>query len=170
MSDLSKRTVVANNQVLKAAIEKYVGKRSIVLGGTGWTAAALIAALDAEDDAIAGSNAAHAALSKATDVLRDRSVTNHQLRVELQTAVAASFGTGSVAYTDFGYAVRKRRPRSAEAIAAAAAKGRATRAARHTMGRRQRQAIHGVVPQPAPASSPAITGGSTSGVTTVVTS
>jgi hypothetical protein len=58
----------------------------------------------------------------------------------------------------FGYSVPKPYKRSAEAVIAATAKAKATRAARHTMGKKQRASIHGVVatPEPsAPSSLPA---------------
>jgi hypothetical protein len=57
---------------------------------------------------------------------------------------------------DFGLKDRKVTKPSVETLAAAAAKSKATRAARHTMGKKQKQAIHGNVASAAPATpSPA---------------
>jgi hypothetical protein len=66
----------------------------------------------------------------------------------LKAQVFAQFGDTQDAATtlaDFGYSPRKVRARSADKKAAAAVKGRATRAARHTMGSKQKQAVTGNV-------------------------
>ncbi len=102
----------------------------------------------------------------------------------LKAQVLAQFGDTQDAATtlaDFGYSPRKISARSSEEKVAAAAKGRATRTARHTMGSKQKQAVTGnvtgvvvtpVVSTPAapaaPATSPA-TGSGTNGATAPAT-
>jgi hypothetical protein len=71
--------------------------------------------------------------------------------------VLAQFGDtqdASSTLADFGYAPPKVAAKSAETKATAAEKGRATRAARHTMGKKQKQPVKGTVPTTA--SPPAV--------------
>ncbi len=83
----------------------------------------------------------------------------------LKAQVLAQFGDtqdSATTLADFGYSPRRVGPRSVEEKAAAAVKGLATRAARHTMGSRQKERVTGNVtgvvvtpvvapPSPAPA-------------------
>ena len=92
------------------------------------------------------------------------------------TARAASKGAGLIArafrglvyasfkdagdLADFGLTPRKTRaPATVEQLQVAAEKRRATRAARHTLGKRQKAAIKGVVPPPTVTPSSATGGG-----------
>jgi hypothetical protein len=66
------------------------------------------------------------------------------------------FGGSTDTLAEFGLKPRKpRAPRTPEEKAAAVAKGKATRAARHTAGPKQKAKIKGTVPQTAPATAPA---------------
>lgn len=67
---------------------------------------------------------------------------------------AAVYGTGSAEYAALGFPTRTRRAPSVPTRATALAKSHATRSARHTMGSRQRAAIHGAATT-TPASEPA---------------
>jgi hypothetical protein len=76
------------------------------------------------------------------------------------TYVKATFGASPDALADFGLKPRKTRtPLTIDQLATAAAKRAATRAARHTMGPKQKKAVKGtittiVTPQPTPAPAP----------------
>jgi hypothetical protein len=76
------------------------------------------------------------------------------------TYVKATFGNSPDVLADFGLKPRKARtPLTIEQLAAAAAKREATRAARHTMGTKQKKAVKGTIttivsPQPTPAPTP----------------
>jgi hypothetical protein len=59
--------------------------------------------------------------------------------------VKAAFGSSPDVLADFGIAPKARAPLTVEAKAAAAAKRAATRAARHTLGSKQKKAIKGDV-------------------------
>jgi hypothetical protein len=64
----------------------------------------------------------------------------------LVTIVKATFGTSADALADFGLALPKARtPLTAEQKAVAVAKRAATRTARHTMGKNQKQGVRGAV-------------------------
>jgi hypothetical protein len=67
----------------------------------------------------------------------------------LQTYLVATLGAGSQTLVHFGFEPRKPPKRTVRAKAAAAVKSRATRAERHTIGPRQKAAIHGTVDKPA---------------------
>ena len=74
--------------------------------------------------------------------------------------VKATFGSSPDALADFGLKPKKTRtPLTIDQLATAAAKRAATRAARHTMGPKQKKAVKGtittiVTPQPTPAAAP----------------
>ena len=78
------------------------------------------------------------------------------------TYVKATFGTSPDVLADFGLKPKKvRTPLTISQLAAAAAKRAATRAARHTMGTKQKQAVKGtittiVTPPAAPAPAPVV--------------
>jgi hypothetical protein len=88
--------------------------------------------------------------------------------------VKAAFGSSPDVLGDFGIAPKPRAQVTANAMVVANAKRAATRAARHTMGSKQRKAITGVVPDvivvPTKASSPAVTAPAPSSPTTPATS
>jgi hypothetical protein len=73
--------------------------------------------------------------------LKNTSAANHQLCTELKDAVIAFFGRGSPLLAQFGIKARgKARPLTPEQKVLCAAKAPNTRAARHTMGSRQKAA------------------------------
>jgi hypothetical protein len=73
----------------------------------------------------------------------------------VKQAVRVAFGQQIDALADFDLKPRKTpAPRTPEQKAAAAAKGKATRALRHTMGAKQKAAIKATVGTTAPAASP----------------
>jgi hypothetical protein len=67
---------------------------------------------------------------------------DHALYTKLKDAVIAYFGKGNPLLTQFGIKPRaKARPMTPEQLVLRAAKARGTRAARHTMGSRQKAAV-----------------------------
>jgi hypothetical protein len=89
-------------------------------------------------------------------VLADRALRTSVTRVlrGLREHLLNVFGDTSPALADFGLAPPKKPLTTPEKKAAAADKMRATRAARHTMGKKQKKAIKGVVPATAPEAPP----------------
>jgi hypothetical protein len=109
-----------------------------------------------------------------SDVNTARAATVAKLAVEsaqapaLRTFMSAfasylkvAYGTSPDVLADFGIAPKARTPLTVEAKAAAAAKRAATRAARHTMGTKQKKGIKGdvtgIILTPVKASSPTVT-------------
>jgi hypothetical protein len=73
----------------------------------------------------------------------------------LQTAARAHVGESSPDITRFGFKENKKHKKlTSEEAAARAEKMRATRAARHTMGKRQKKEVHGTTPTPPTPSKP----------------
>jgi hypothetical protein len=74
--------------------------------------------------------------------LKNASAANHRLYTQLKDAVIAFLGRGSPMLAQFGIKARgSRRALTAEQKVLRAARARATRAARHTMGSKQRAAV-----------------------------
>ena len=84
-----------------------------------------------------------------------------QARVAADKALAAwvitKFGADSQQALDFGFAPRKAAARTVDSKAKAAAQAKATREARHTMGKKQKKLIKGTVVVPTAPAAPAKT-------------
>jgi hypothetical protein len=82
-----------------------------------------------------------------------------QARVNADKALSAwvitKFGAGSQEALDFGFAPRKVATRTVDSKAKAAAQAKATRTARHTMGKKQKKLIKGTVIAPTAPADPA---------------
>jgi hypothetical protein len=74
-----------------------------------------------------------------------------KLALALEAYLVVTYGKDNPVLADFGIVVQQALPKTPEVKALAAAKAKATRAARHTMGPRQKAAIHGEV---APVATP----------------
>jgi len=134
---------------------------SLVIDGTSYTTAEVIAVVQARVDAFKA-----AVSSRATwqaSVLADKAerAKTKTFMSGLVQALRVAFGNSVDVLADFGLTPHKARAvRTPEQKAAATAKAKATRAARHTMGRKQKAAIKGTAPAAAPpiaATSPAPT-------------
>jgi hypothetical protein len=137
-----KRTsVVSANQAMIAGLQKYYSKKSLRLGGTTWLASAIVATLTSEGTMTDTANQAAAAWHKAVTQLKQQAAANKTLRVQLRAVLLQQFGNDPTALAAFGIAVPKRREPTPPVKTAAAQKSRATRSARHIMGKRQRAAI-----------------------------
>jgi hypothetical protein len=133
------------------------GIPSLMIGGTSHTTAAIVAVLQERIDSAKTAVAGRASWQTMVKADRDERAKTKAfvsgLRQALQVAFAGSIDT----LADFGLKPRKARaPRTPEQKAAAAAKAKATRAARHTMGSKQKAKVKGAAPQavPPPAPSP----------------
>jgi hypothetical protein len=143
----SKIDVTASYQAAINGVTEYLANKTLVLNGKPVTSKAVIGLLQAQIDAVGASTAAHTAWLQA--VAKERAVTKATtapLLAALRHYVAAVFGVGSDEYLAFGFQPPKPRIKSPEAKVIGAAKMRATRKARNTMGSQQRLAITGTVP------------------------
>jgi hypothetical protein len=128
---------------------------SLLIGGTSLKTADIIGTLQAR---IAAANAAvstRATWQTAVKADHDERAKTKTFVSGLRQAIQVAFAGSIDVLADFGLAPRKQRVVTPEEKAAASAKAKATREARHTMGSKQKKAIKGTVPQAAPATPPA---------------
>ncbi len=142
----------AANQLLVAGLNKHQATLpSMVINGQSYTAAQAVTELDqiiAAANLVVTTRASWQAAVKAD--LAERTSTSTFVG-SLKQAILVAF-TGQVdVLADFGLSPRKVRVLTPEEKQAAAAKAKATRAARHTMGKNQKAAILGTTAQPSPA-------------------
>jgi hypothetical protein len=76
---------------------------------------------------------------------RTQTPTLRSFMAAFESFVRATFGNSPDVLADFGLTKKARTPLTVEAKAAAAAKRKATRAARHTMGAQQKKSVKGAV-------------------------
>jgi hypothetical protein len=106
------------------------------------TKAAIVAELTQVISVYKAVEAQQLAIVTARRQLKDASPADHRLYTQLKDAVIAFFGRGSPLLAQFGIKARSSvRPLTPEQKVLRAAKARATRAARHTMGARQKAAV-----------------------------
>jgi hypothetical protein len=155
MSTANHTQTQARDAQVITGIEKHLQNTpSLPLRGSAYTPAELVKLIQSRID-----SAGTAATTKATwhsNVLAERAQNTSLTAVlrELRQYVIHAFGETSPVLADFGFAPPKRATRTPEQKAAAAAKAKATRAARHTMGKKQKKSVKGTVPAAAPATSP----------------
>ena len=148
-SKVSKTTRADKIRKVKAGLQKYYASTSLVLAGTTYTPPALQAFLQADVDANDASTVAHATwlstvkAAQAADAAALPVLDAIEHVVKGQYAASAN---GSTVMADFGYQKPGRKVLTAAEKSAAAAKARATRAARHTMGARQKAKVTGTTP------------------------
>jgi hypothetical protein len=116
---------------------------SIVIGGVVRTAAELVATVQSRVDAskdVVSTKASWLAALHAETTLRDATA---EFVSGVRRCILVAFAGQVDTLADFGLTPRKLRVDTPEQKLASAAKARATRAARHTMGSRQKAAIKG---------------------------
>jgi hypothetical protein len=151
MSRLDRSKAIRNNSVgklMEGVRAQYAAAPDtpVTLAGRTMTAAELVALLQADIDASDASRQAHAAWQ--TRVQEERE--SHQAIAPILRALTASVLSRVGDTVDagrelasFGLTPRKLPERTVEAKVAAAEKGKATRAARGTLGKKERLAIKG---------------------------
>jgi hypothetical protein len=129
---------------------------SLMIGGQSYTTAAIIGLLQGRIATATTVTNSHAAWQGAVQADRDERTKTKPFVSGLRKALQVAFAGSIEPLADFGLKPPKARPpRTPEQKAASVAKAEATRAARHTMGSKQKAAIKGTVPGAAPATQPA---------------
>jgi hypothetical protein len=146
MSRNTASAIIGANRSIKYGLRKHHDGETFVLNGEKWSVAKLIGALDAEDAQFRTAKRARGVWLLEVAQLRKRIRTNHVLRLAIRAFVELRHGSASEALRDYGFKPRKRKKPSIETMRRAVEKRRATRAARGTMGPRQRKKIKGVMP------------------------
>ncbi len=138
-----------------AAIRKYLLKlQSILIAGVAYTPDQLIALFQKDADLADAATQARADLFAASLAAKAERAQMRPVLVGFRSFLHNQFSDPSI-IAEFGFASRKQGKPSAETKATAALKAKATRVARHTMGKNQKAQIKGTVAPTAPATSPA---------------
>ena len=148
----NKTTALARNKMISEGVDKYFSKvKSLTVGGDEYTPKSLMAVLTAEDDASLAVDSTRAQLEAQVVTHRTAKVTAAALRSALKVYILGTYGKKAVQMLgDFGMSVPKDPgARTVNEKSKAVAKNLATRAARHTMGKKQKLSITGVVPSTA---------------------
>jgi hypothetical protein len=145
-SKQSKASALVSVQAVMAGTEKHFPNGSFTLGNATYTTASLVQAFEVLSDALTVLAAAHATTRDAVTAVREAETKVAPLLRDYQHFLRATFSTANAQLADFGLAPPKARsPLSSEKRVAAAAKMRATRAARGTTSKKQKLAIKGDV-------------------------
>lgn len=129
-----------------AGTAKHFPNAQFALGGTVYTTATLTQLLTQLVNAIVAANTAHASVKDALLALKDVKAQVDPVIREYKRYVLVAVGNAAQELADFGMLPpRQRKPRTSEQNAAAAAKAKATRAARGTASRKKKLAITGDV-------------------------
>jgi hypothetical protein len=132
------------DELLIAGILKHVGKNgSLIVAGKKYRVADIIALLQSRIDASQAVNDARAVWLAQVDAEKARIEETSDFVFSLRQCLAGTYGSSVEVLADFGLPRRKRRAMTVEEKATALAKGKATRKARRTMGKRQREQVRG---------------------------
>lgn len=171
MTTINRTTNQARDAQVIAGIQKHLQTTpTLPLAGSAYAPADLVKLVQSRIDSANGVAAAKS--NWHLTVVADKALTTKLSPVlrALRDYVINVFGSASPVLADFGFAPPKRTTRTPEEKAAAAAKAKATRAARHTAGKNQKKSVKGAVTAtlvvtptgssqaaaaPAPASAPA---------------
>src|SRR5260370_27679020 len=160
---MSTKTINANRLNRQAADQKLAdgltkhrqALAALMIGGASHTVDDILAILQTRLAAANAAQSTRATWQSAVKADRDERVKTKTFVSGLRQALQVAFAGSIDALADFGLAPRKQRVVTPEKKAPAAAKAKATRIARHTVGPKKKLAIKGTVPQAAPATSPA---------------
>ena len=151
MGSINKAANQKTQRQALVGIDKYLKDGTVIpILGTSYTSAQIKAAIQADLDAAAATQTAQAAWLTAVQEEHTKHVTAHDVLLGLKAYLVSTYGKAKIdVFTDFGFTTQKVTRPSAETRVAATAKAKATREARHTLGKKQRLAIK-AVPDPAP--------------------
>ncbi len=154
-------TKIANaNRISRNAADQHLAdgltKRrhaltSFMIGGTSHTPDDILIVLQARIAAANLAQSIRATWQSAVKADRDERAKTKTFVSGLRQALKVAFDGSIDALSDFGLSPRKLHVPTPEQKAKANAKAKATRAARHTMGPKQKLAIKGAAPQATPA-------------------
>lgn len=133
---------IAVTRLLQGIAKHFTDGLPVVLGGKSYTPAELAAVFQAHLDAIDAVTTARAQL--ATAILRRRGAARRAGEATrlLKLRVAGTDGFSATVWADFGWQVPKKPgPKTVMAKVVGAAKARATREARGTLGKRARKKV-----------------------------
>ena len=137
----NKTTALALNTKVAEGVDKYFSKvKSLTVGGTTYTPKSLVAVLNAENDASSAVDSTRAQLENQVATHRTAKVNAAAVQSALKVYILGNYGKKAVQMLgDFGMSVPKATgKRTVETKVQAVAQAKATRDARHTMGKKQK--------------------------------
>ena len=148
---LTKLTLEQRIRGLIAGTQKHMPTGPLTVGGATYTGATIVQELQSLADALASVDAAKASWKEALKNETDARAKVDPVVQAYRSWLVASLGGAPSTLADYGLSPPKARaPLTAEQKVAAALKAKATRAARHTMGSKQKKAVTGTAPAAAP--------------------
>jgi hypothetical protein len=141
----SKAGILTRDQGLILGFPKRLANAQILVDGTTYTESSAVALFQSRVTAatnVVTARAAYQAAVKAADAVETATAATVSGLVE---AIYVACGNDPAALADFNLPVRKKGSLTPAQLLAASAKAKATRAARHTMGPKQKLAITGTV-------------------------
>jgi hypothetical protein len=150
------KTINVNRQAIAGVQKHFASTPTIVLDGTPTAPTDVIAALQGANDAIDRAAAAEKAFHDAVTAKNAAIAKGNAFVGALKSLVKSQIGSSHGVLGDFGFSPPTRQTPDEATKAAAVTKRAATRTARHTMGKRQKAPIKGVV-QATPATAPTTT-------------
>ena len=142
------------NRKVEAGTQKYL-KKDLVLNGEKLSPKDISAAFQSEIDASDTVDQLTLKLQAARKTQKAASVRSRSITTAIKALVVSQYGDASPVLAEFGFAPRKLANKTVAEKMVAVERSLATRAARHTMGSKQKASVHGDVSAPAAATSPA---------------
>ncbi len=142
----SRQNILAELRSLESGVQQYMANETITLASQTYTGAELLARIQVSLDSATSVQEARGALNDA--IAKDRVVRKKEASFlqDLRRIIGLRYSTSSETLQAFAIRPKKqRKPPSTEELLVAAAKLRATRTERRTMGKRQKAAIKGNV-------------------------
>jgi hypothetical protein len=140
-TDNIKNNIVRDNARITGVKKNSLGLASITVDTVPYTPPQIIAIYQADLDAQAAVATARTALAAVMAKAKPLRVTTAPFDKAFRRYVEGTYGSAPDLMSDFGVVIKVAAPRTAAQKAAAAAKAKATRALRHTMGSKQKAAI-----------------------------
>jgi hypothetical protein len=156
----TKTSLLQIAQKLQQGTRKHLAKaKAITLGGKDYKPSEITAALQTIIDTSNDSDTKKAAYHEAVEAQNTAAAAAQPVVVGLTSYVHVAYGNSNEILADFGQTPRKKRKPTVKTKAGAQVKAAATREARGTKGRRQREEIVAETPATIPPSSGVATNG-----------
>ena len=142
MANTNKATRQNANRKIVTAIQKYLSA-AVTLKGVNYSPSQLAKVFQDGIDIEDASDAARKQYATAVAAEKENRKTLSGVETALRNQIAATYGETSTEFADFGFTPRKVRTVNVATKAEAVQKRKATRAARHTMGSREKLKVTG---------------------------
>jgi hypothetical protein len=143
---VAKNTLVLRLQKLINGLETYCNNRTLVLNGVAVKCNVLVQQLQSLLDLLQQVETTREAWQRAVAAAKPVTTNADASIVQVKAYATATFGVGSEAYVALGFAPPRKRQATIASKVHGLVQRTATRAARNTMGRKQKLAIRAMVP------------------------